>query len=437
MKKIVIIFILLINKESIYANPIAKIDSLKTIYENKLSSLLIKDSSLGNYFSIDREGIAIFPLPESNNIECKIYWNEVDYFNEYIQFNVKKAFQVYQKKGIKKLADSCKNPQPCGIIIAPTNPKSQSKPLNGYKIALDPGHIAGTMKMAKLEGKFIQMEVDGEKIELMEGELTLATALLLKEKLEQAGADVFLTRSQPNQTAFGVSFETWIKNNMPKTITNAVKKGELSIQKKDWLLKKASHQEIFHQYFKNIELIERNRIINQYKPDLTIVIHYNVDEGNTDWKKPVSDNFTMAFVAGAFAKDELKTKEDRFHFLRLLLSNEIEKSINASKEIIQQLHTQLTIPIFTGNKKFKYIQDYSLSTSSIGVYARNLSVTRYTQGIVCYIETLYMDNEKECKELMKKDVNYSLGKTSSRIKEVADAYYQGIINYFQSVEIKK
>ena len=66
---------------------------------------------------------------------------------------------------------------------------SAERPLNGVKIALDPGHLGG--RWAKLEERWFQI---GDAAPVMEGEMTLRVARLLADRLQAAGATVTLVR---------------------------------------------------------------------------------------------------------------------------------------------------------------------------------------------------------------------------------------------------
>ena len=71
-------------------------------------------------------------------------------------------------------------------------PEEPGKPLAGLKIALDPGHIGGYW--AKMEKRWFQI---GDSPPVTEGDMTLTVAELLAPRLEELGAQVFLTRSKP------------------------------------------------------------------------------------------------------------------------------------------------------------------------------------------------------------------------------------------------
>src|SRR6266705_1917824 len=70
--------------------------------------------------------------------------------------------------------------------LAPAKP---DKPLSGFRIALDPGHLGG--KWAKMEERWFQV---GDSAPVEEGDLTLRVARLLAPRLRKLGAKVFFVR---------------------------------------------------------------------------------------------------------------------------------------------------------------------------------------------------------------------------------------------------
>jgi N-acetylmuramoyl-L-alanine amidase len=149
-----------------------------------------------------------------------------------------------------------------------------------------------------------------------------------------------------------------------------------------------------------------------------------VDETNTGWTKPANKNFNMTFVGGAFIKSDLSTPEKRFEFLRLLISEDLEKSIALSSSMVKNFEKNLNV------KTAKlidatYLMKGCIATEEAGVYCRNLQLTRYIHSPLVYGETLYQDNINECVLL-----NKECDKTKNeRIQQVAEAYFQGVMNY--------
>lgn len=409
-------------------------DSRKAKYEQKIKQYLDKEDALQSYYSIDEQGISIFATPEDhlgNKPEYRLAWNEIPQFNALMrEAPAQEALRIMsEKKGEPFKPDAIGpyvKPSITGITPEPL------KPLNGLRVAIDPGHMAGDMEMARIEKKFLDMKPDStgrlnEPVQIAEGILTLQTALLLKTQLEAAGAEVMLTRSRPNESAFGKTFDEWMKTDMKKALDSLEKIKRITPREKQSLLK-AAKKDVFRKVFFELELQKRAEKINAFKPDLTVIIHYNVDEGNTGWRQPTNVNYNMAFVAGSFMKGELSAPLARLEFLRLIVSDDIESSIKLSALAVKQFEQQLRVrPAETTDAK--YLSQACMPSAARGVYARNLTLTRLVHGTLVYGETLCQDNIKECIALQRKDGTWEGITTSMRVKLAADAYFNAIKQY--------
>lgn len=394
-------------------------DSLISLYSKKMQRYLDKDGKASEVFSFTKNGIEVYVPATDTSVrkyDFAFSWTDIGFW--------KKALVEFEPQRIRKmLADSTVS---VSSGQAPVKKGSVSRPLSNYKIVLDPGHMAGDLDAAKMEKKWVEMK--NPPVTLVEGELTLATALILKGRLEAQGATVMLTRDQPDISSFGIDFVKWTDSLFIKAADEAYDRQDLSFEEKNFLLTKATNLEIFRRFFLLEDLRERARKINEFKPDLTLIIHYNVDETNTNWNKPTKKNFNMAFVGGSFTGEELSRPEDRIEFLRLLLTDDIERSVEFSKYMMENLVAKTKVPAALDSNAV-YLKDNCLKTEANGVFCRNLTLTRKVKGVVCYGESLYQDNVNECKLLSKKEVKVGEMETSKRVEEVAEAYYQGIINY--------
>jgi N-acetylmuramoyl-L-alanine amidase len=423
-KSIIVLLILFIS------NGFAQ-DSTLAFYVNKLhqkaNNYLIKHPSLADYYSIDEKGISIYDSRENKlnkKTEFYIEHKNCDAFKQAVKQCNTAEYKVLYKKG-NFIYDN--TPPPLKAPVAGTQ-----KLLTGIKIAIDPGHIAGNMEIGDIEKKCLTLKYTNTKgskdsVAFAEGMLTFATAQLLKNKLETEGAEVFVTRAFKNSTAFVVSFDDWLKTDYKKTVDSLTDIGKISVKQKQFFhSSKATKRDKFRVIFKDVELAKRAEIINNFKPDFTVIIHYNVDENNTGWVKPTKKNFNMIFVGGAFMENDLSSIEKRSEFLRLLITDDLENSIEMSGEVIKTFESKLNVKTAT-IKDASYLSEGCLTTEKTGVYCRNLQLTRYVHGPLIYGETLYQDNENECVLL-----NQETDKTKNqRVQEVADAYYLGIINYFR------
>lgn len=407
----------------------------KTLHEQKIKQFLDKENSLSSYYSIDEQGVSIYASAAdrlANKIEFRLEWSELSQFKTLLrEVPAQELLRIMSEKKDKGFSPAVisgymHSAGKDGLIPEP------GKPLHGLRVAIDPGHIAGDMAMGRLEKKYLDMKPDSagrlqQRVQIVEGQLTLYTALLLKQSLEQAGAQVMLTRSKPNETAFGKTFHEWMQQDMREAVDSLFRAGKINAVEKKQLSGKISPRDVFRKLFFELELQERAKKINAFKPDLTVIIHFNVDEMNTDWKRPTEKNFNMAFVPGSFMKNELGTPLARLEFLRLIVTDDIERSIQLSGMSVQAFEQYLKVPP-AEPKDAKYLTAACLPTSAQGVFARNLTLTRLVHGPLVYGETLYQDNILECvalhKEMSQGDII-----TCDRLKLVADAYFQAIGKY--------
>jgi N-acetylmuramoyl-L-alanine amidase len=398
-------------------------------YEKKVNTYLDKENKLTQFYTINKDGIKIFASLHDKSIdkpEFRISWTNLEFFKRYLKdCPYEDALKVY-RSGNYQSSVNCVVPQ------RDTLSKNKSGIFCGYRIAIDAGHTAGDVPGGVIEKKYLKFKPSPENglkdsIEIAEGMLTYATAILLKEKLEREGAEIFLTRPFNGATAFGITFDEWLKTNYKSTIESWSNSGKISAERKKWYLTKASKNDKFWMVFKDLELQKRAEVINNYKPDLTVIIHYNVDETNIGWTKPGTKNYCMAFIGGAFFKSDLSTPEKRFEFLRMLITNDIEASLHLSEAVVKSIQSNMLIKA-AETKDATYLHKGCLYAGKPGVYCRNLQLTRNIHGPVIYGETLYQDNMSECILL-----NQEPDKLKNvRVQQAADAYYKGIKEYIEN-----
>jgi N-acetylmuramoyl-L-alanine amidase len=191
---------------------------------------------------------------------------------------------------------------------------------------------------------------------------------------------------------------------------------------------KSNEHDFFWDFFRDHDLQNRANKANDFNPHLTIIIHFNVDEKNNPWTCTSKKNYTMAFIGGAFTASDLAKEESKIHFLRLLLTDQLNASQKLAGQTVVNFNKNLNVPIARAASA-EYLQQSCLTTSSPGVYCRNLVLCRKINSPLVYGESLYQDNENECRELMKEDLEVYGVKTNKRIEQVAKSYYEAILNF--------
>ena len=293
---------------------------------------------------------------------------------------------------------------------------SIKKRLNGVKIAIDPGHFGG--QLSELEERFVKIPAaqtnNNQAIYFSEGDLTYLTAVYLKTLLETEGAIVFISRPQIGKGALEEDFFQWQQKHRDFPTENPSK--------------------IFRTHYNTEDLKKRAENINQFRPDITLIIHYNAHLNKSEKAEGLlltQSNYNLAFIPGAFGPDELKKTEDRYEFLRLLLTDCIAESLELSQYITQEFVRHLGVPLITSKDEASYIENACLLQAP-GVYCRNLALTRLIRSPLCYGETLVQNNQQEAYVLSENNPSAR----TNRLQQVARAYFEGIKNYFSAHPLK-
>lgn len=296
-------------------------------------------------------------------------------------------------------------PHPEPLKFIPT--KNNQQPLVGLRVALDPGHVGGSL--ARTEERYIDLDIqtaDGIKtVQFDEGTIAVATAHILEKMLTKLGATVMLTKSEPGQSVYHTDFETWYALYPDKS---------------------KSRSTVFRSVYNQLDLIARAEKINAFNPHIALMIHYNGGDREANGKNiPAFRNYSLTFIPGSFMASEMITPEARYEFVRLLVTDALQQSEALSRIIADELATELTVPVL--DTKF-YIPTQTIYRAP-GVYARNLALTRRVHSTLCYGESLIQDNPDEAKRLAQTDFVMGDIVTSSRVAQVAYAYFKGILRY--------
>jgi len=283
--------------------------------------------------------------------------------------------------------------------------------LVGAKVAIDPGHFGG--EYARLEERYIDIPPSLEReesIQFDEGSLSFLTAVYLKLLLEKEGAIVMITRDQIGKGVYEDGFFDWLKKT-PELWT-----GEVALNK------------LFRRYYNPLDLRARAAKINAFSPEISVAIHFNSHAGRDDVSSNhsvVSNNFNLAFIGGSFCQNELRDPASRYEMVRMLVTEDLPRSLLLSQAVVGQLVAHLNVPMISAEDGARYLERVCKKVKP-GVYSRNLALTRQIHGPVIYGESLVQNNVDECLNLARKDFVIDGIRCSSRVKEVAEAYFDGI-----------
>ena len=361
---------------------------------------LIKDSVLNEQITLTPNNISLYSSSDSTNVSTNLY-SDINH-------------------------------------PTPFSPQGYGKPLTGLKVAIDPGHTANSFESAQIEGKFVSLSKGKQTCEIYESRSTWLVGMTLKHLLENQGAEVLITRSELENDTKGHDFPYWVENRAQIEIDSLYSNDLIDSMRFDFLTKcladtsvRKNKKALFKYAYNIIDIENRAKIINNFEPHLTIVIHFNVDVNNSGWTSPTKQNFNMVFTPGAFMERELQTFEGINYFNDLLFSARIRKSHKLGALILKNLNNSLQMAPLIDDEQVQYLTLYSLKSNYYGVYSRNLSLTRKIKSPLCYGETIYQDHWKSCTDLAKKDINFEGYLINQTIYEIASGYFRGIKEYLE------
>ena len=297
--------------------------------------------------------------------------------------------------------------------------QAKDKPLDGFRIALDPGHIGG--KFSEMEGRHFTV---GDSEAVREGNLALVVAKLLVPRLEFLGATSFLVRKNSRpvtaarpRTLFAEADE-WLNRR------NAFGSALRSKREKRKLIRRRS--EIL--FFRTSEIIARSKRVNQVlRPDFVVCLHLNAAAW-PDPSKPslVNENHFHVLANGAYMGGEVALENQRLEMLVKLLN----RSHREERSLAECMPVSFSRA--TGLPAFEYKGPNAVKVGDVpGVWARNLMANRLYECPVVFLEP-YVANSKEAYARILsghyQGVRNVAGKTRvSLFEEYADAVVAGIV----------
>ncbi|MCX7744683.1 MAG: N-acetylmuramoyl-L-alanine amidase [Flavobacteriales bacterium] len=343
--------------------------------------------------------------------------------------------QAYEPYVLYDALATCNWQQLNNLSSFPQKPYSLSR----LKIAIDPGHFAHNLSTAILEKKYLRIRDSiGHEYTLYEAALTEQIAVILQDMLQREGAEVMLTR-QPGLSTLGITAEEWVQGNWKQALDESVRKGWLEKAESEKYGSYTDERKIIRDVFRTYEMHKRAEKINSFAPHLVVSIHLNVDEKNVPDKDGFHTlhkrNYSMVFVPGAYATEELKFPLDRLAFLRQWLGQQVPLSVRAAIVFQRFITDSLVVPAVASpiTNELTYLLKFSRlhNQSNPGVYHRNLFLLRQVRYPVILVEPFLQDNEQEFFQLLQKDSYYitisgDTLNTSRRILQTARTYFHAI-----------
>jgi N-acetylmuramoyl-L-alanine amidase len=302
------------------------------------------------------------------------------------------------------------------------------KPLNGLRVAIDPGHIGGPW--AQMEGRSTRYNGSAP---VQEGDLNLITARLLKQELTVMGASVFMVRDstepvtpyrpddmieEARQLLIAHSNHAQNLRAMPPESLNLLF-GQRLMELSEFLFYRCS------------EIKERgNRIRNNFVPDITITLYIDATP-RSGRGRITPGNANIFFVGGSYTKSEMQDPEMQRRCVYKMVEggSDIETEVAADIAAVFTQRTGLP-PVKYGDSS----TTRAVIPDNLYVVARNLAANREYDGPVVCTEPYFMNNKTVYQRLLAGDYEGQRtfdGKSYGSIfREYADCVAQGMVKAY-------
>lgn len=294
-------------------------------------------------------------------------------------------------------------------------PAPEGKPLDGLRIAIDPGHIGGDW--AKVEERWLQV---GNSNPIREGDMTLRVAELLKPKLEALGAVVSLVRTK-NEPVTPLR---------PDSLAELARDSAKAADSPEALRKLAERL-----FYRTAEIRARAALVNQtLKPDLVLCLHFNADPwGDSNNPTLVNRSHLHLILNGAYTDEEVGLSDQRFSLLEKLLSRTHDEEARVAATVADAFAEKSGLP------PFSYPAGSANAVSVNGhpyLWARNLLANRLYERPVIYMEPWLMNSAADHPRMAAGDyegLREVNGKMQPSIfREYADFLAEGLARYYSA-----
>ena len=291
---------------------------------------------------------------------------------------------------------------------------NSTRSLRGLRIALDPGHLGG--QWARMEERWMQV---GDNKPVIEGDMVLYVARLLKKELEQRGAKVSLIRDSDRPTT----------NLRPEKLKGVAVR---HLREQGRAVNPASlKSETERLFYRTAEIRARAKKVNSHlKPDLVLALHFNAES----WGNPVRPTLTNVnhlhlLVSGCYSARELSYDDQRYELMLKLLNRSYDKELSVSRAVAQSMARATGLPPYT------YGSDTAINVGgSPYIWARNLLANRLFECPVVYLEPYVMNNQEVTDRVQLGDYggrrNINGTPRESIYREYARGVVDGLVAYY-------
>jgi N-acetylmuramoyl-L-alanine amidase len=292
-------------------------------------------------------------------------------------------------------------------------PAPPGQPLAGLHIAIDPGHIGG--EWAKIEERWLQV---GDGPPILEGDMTLMVAKLLKPRLEALGAKVSMVRARAEpvtplrpDSLMGLAADSGDAPDSPAALRRFAER----------------------LFYRTAEIRARAAVVNDtLKPDLVLCIHFNADPwGDPNQPTLVGRSHLHLLLNGAYTDDEVALADQRFAMLDKLLRRTHEEEAFVGATVADVFAEKSGLPPFIypeGAANARPVNGHPY------LWARNLLANRLYDCPVIFMEPYVMNSTIDLPRLQAGDYEglreINGVQRESIFREYADALSEGLAKHY-------
>lgn len=301
-------------------------------------------------------------------------------------------------------------------VEMPDLPPNSPRPLEGLRIAVDPGHIGGRWvtwddRHFKLGGP--------DTLEVREGEMTLIVAKLLRRDLSLLGAEVHLTR-ETNDPVTRDRVETL----QGEARSYLVRRGQVPSAGLVANTAKAM-------FAISSEIRARAELVNEtIRPDLALCLHFDASPWPGGRPAFRSSNHLHLLINGCYSRGEVAEDDTRFEMVLRILQRVYHEELRLADVVSRTMQKETRLPAFA----YDGTSGMSVNDNEL-VWARNLLANRVFFCPVLFFEPFCM-NHRETHARVQEGLYEGLREINgvyrkNLYQEYADGVTAGLVRYYR------